>query len=381
VEAPVFGKPVALFEILGFKVQLDFSWILLALLISWSLATGYFPSYYLGLDQSTYWWMGAFGALGLFGSLVFHELAHSIVARHHGIPIRSITLFIFGGVAQMDEEPPSPKAEFFMAIAGPISSFALSAACYLTFEVGYRQNAPVPFLGTVGYLSMANGLLGAFNLVPAFPLDGGRVLRAALWHWKHDIRRATRSASRIGSLFGMVLMLSGVFHVVTGSFMVGVWWFVMGLFLRGAANASYYQVIARTTLGGEPLRRFMTLNPDIVSADLPLEALVEEHFYRSLHDMYPVIQNSHLIGCISSKQIAGIPREQWKRLTVRDVATPCSSDNMVSADADALAALSLMNRTGNSRLMVVDGERLVGIVTLKDLMKLIALKLNLEGVA
>lgn len=325
----MLSKPVALFEILGFKVQMDFSWILLALLISWSLATGYFPAYYLGLDNTTYWWMGAFGALGLFGSLVFHELAHSIVARRYGIPIRSITLFIFGGVAQMDEEPPNPKAEFLMAIAGPISSFGLGAACYLTFEVAYWQDAPVPFLGTVGYLSMANGLLGAFNLVPAFPLDGGRVLRAALWRWKRDVFRATRVASRIGSLFGSLLMLSGVFHVVTGSFMMGVWWFVMGLFLRGAASTSYYQMIARNKLAGEPLRRFMTLNPDTVSADLPLEALVEEHFYRSLHDMYPVMQNSHLIGCISSKQIAGIPRDQWKRLMVRDVATPCSSENTV----------------------------------------------------
>lgn len=376
----MFRKPVALFEILGFKVQLDSSWILLALLISWSLATGYFPAYYLGLEQSTYWWMGAFGTLGLFGSLVFHELAHSIVARHHGIPIRSITLFIFGGVAQMDKEPPSPKAELLMAIAGPISSFALSAVCLLTFEVAYRQNAPVPFLGTVGYLSMANVLLGAFNLVPAFPLDGGRVLRAALWHWKGDILRATSWASRIGSLFGAVLMLSGLFHVVTGSFMLGIWWFVMGLFLRGAANRSHYQMIAHTKLEGEPLHRFMASNPETVSADISVEALVEDHFYRSLHNMYPVTQNSHLIGCVSSKQIAGIPREQWKRLTVRDVATPCSSENTVRADADALAALSLMNRTGNSRLMVLDGERLVGIVTLKDLLKLIALKLDLEGV-
>jgi CBS domain-containing protein len=162
--------------------------------------------------------------------------------------------------------------------------------------------------------------------------------------------------------------------------MVGVWWFVMGLFLRSAASTSYYQSIARSKLAGEPLRRFMTLNPDTVSADLPLDALVEEHFYRSLHDMYPVIQNSHPIGCISSKQIARIPRDQWKRLTVRDVATPCSSENTVRVDADALAALSLMNRTGHSRLMVLDGERLVGIVTLKDLLKLIALKLDLEGV-
>lgn len=377
----MFDKQVTLFTILGFKVKLDFSWTLLALLITWSLATGYFPAYYLGLPNATYWWMGAAGALGLFGSLVFHELAHSIIARRHGLPITSITLFIFGGVAQMDKEPPSPKAELFMAIAGPISSFALSAACYLLFEIGYRSDVPIPVIAVFGYLALANSLLGAFNLLPAFPLDGGRVLRAALWQWKHDLRRATQSASRIGSFFGLLLILFGIVNVITGNFIAGVWWFVMGLFLRGAAGASYYQLITRTTLAGEPIRRFMTANPATVSAELPIDILVEEHFYRSLHDTYPVMDQSRLVGCITSRQIAAIPKSEWSRLTVGEVATPCSADNTVHVDTDALVALSIMNRTGNSRLLVMDGGRLVGIITLKDLLKLLALKLDLGGAA
>ncbi len=266
-----------------------------------------------------------------------------------------------------------------MAIAGPISSFTLSGGCYVASEISYRQGFPLPLVGIFSYLALVNSLLGTFNLIPAFPLDGGRVLRAALWHWKKDLHRATRSASRVGSLFGLILLLSGIFHVITGNFMVGVWWFVMGLFLRSAANASYYQLVARTTLEGEPLRRFMTPNPETVPADLPLDTLVEEHFYRSLHDLYPVIEDSHVVGCITSKQIAGIPRDQWARLTVRDVATPCSKENTVAADVDALAALSIMNRTGNSRLMVMEGDRLVGIIALKDLLKLLALKLDLQG--
>ena len=376
----MFGRRVTLFKILGFKVQLDVSWMFLAVLVTWSLARGYFPAHYLGLSDSTYWWMGTVGAIGLFGSIVFHELAHSLVARHYGIPISSITLFIFGGVAQMEKEPPSPKAEFLMAIAGPISSFALSAASYLAFEVGYQVQLPLSAIGVLGYLAFANSLLGGFNLIPAFPLDGGRALRAGLWHWKNDLRRATRWASMAGSTFGFVLMMAGILHVITGDFMVGVWWFVMGIFLREAAAASYYQMIARTMLGGEPIRRFMTPNPMTVSSDLSLNEVVEEHFYRSLHDIYPVVENSRLIGCISSRQIAGIPREQWTRLTVRNVAVPCSKDNTVGIDTGALAALSTMNRTGNSRLLVLDGDHLVGIVTLKDLMKLLALKLNLERV-
>jgi Zn-dependent protease len=377
----MFGKYLTLFEIFGFKVRLNLNWIFLAALVTWSLAQGYFPSYYLGLADATYWWMGAFGALGLFGSILFHELAHSLVARHYGLQIRSITLFIFGGVAQMDEEPSSPKVEWLVAIAGPISSFVLSAACYLAFAAGYRIHLPIVPLGVIGYLAFVNSLLGGFNLIPAFPLDGGRVLRAGLWQWKKDLGRATRWASRAGSLFGLMLMLSGIFHVVTGNFVVGVWLFVVGLYLRGAAGASYYQVVARTKLEGQPIRRFMMPNPETVSSDLPIDVLVEEHFYRSLHEMYPVMDNERLIGCVNSKQVAGIPRDQWKQLTVRDIVTPCSAENTVAADADARAALLIMNRTGAGRLLVMDGERLAGVVTLKDLLKLLALKLDLEGVA
>jgi Zn-dependent protease/CBS domain-containing protein len=376
----MFSKPITLFEILGFKVQLDFSWVMLAMLITWSLARGYFPAYYLGLPDATYWWMAIAGALGLFGSIIFHEWAHCFVARQHGIPIKSITLFIFGGVAQMDEEPPKPKAEFLMAMAGPLASFALSAACYLIFKAGYQVNLPLSILAVFGYLAFVNSLLGGFNLIPAFPLDGGRVLRAGLWGWKNDFRRATRLACRAGSFFGFVLMLAGIFHVITSSFIVGAWWFILGLFLREAAGTSYYQAFARTTLAGATVRRFMTPDPATVSSALSIDALVEEHFYRSLHDMYPVMEDSRLIGCVSSKHIAKIPRDQWTQLTVRDVAVPCSAENTIAIDTDALAALSMMNRTGNSRLLVMDGDRLAGIVTLKDLMKLLALKLNLEGV-
>jgi Zn-dependent protease/CBS domain-containing protein len=377
----MFSKHATLVDMYGFKIRIDLNWIFLAPLITWSLAQGYFPEYYLGLADATYWWMGAFGTLGLFGSIVFHEWAHALVAKHYDLRIKSITLLIFGGVAQMDEEPPSPRVESLTAIAGPISSFALSAACYLVFAAGYRLHLPIVPLGVIGYLAFVNSLLGGFNLIPAFPLDGGRVLRAALWHWTQDLNRATRWASRAGSLFGLALILSGIFHIITGDFIVGIWWFILGLFLRTAAGTSYYQVVARTTLGGAAIRQFMTPNPETVSSDLALDALVEEHFYRSRHEMYPVMDNARPIGCVHSKQIAGIPRDQWTQLRVRDILTPCSPENTIAADTDALAALSIMKRTGTSRLLVLDGDHLAGVVTLKDLLKLLTLKLDLEGVA
>lgn len=376
----MFGRSVTLFQLLGFKVQVDMSWIFLALLVTWSLAEGFFPAYYLGLPTATYWGMGLIGTLGLFGSLIFHELAHSLVARRFGIPITGITLFVFGGVAHMDEEPPSPKAEFLMAIAGPLSSFALSATSYLLFKAGYRYGLPLSGLGLLGYLAMVNSLLAAFNLVPAFPLDGGRMFRAIVWHWKRDLRAATKLASSLGSWFGLTLLLLGLFHIVTGNFVMGIWWSLMGLFLRGAAGASYYQLVARRTLKGEPIKRFMTANPVTVSTDLSIKAFIDDYVYRYLHDIYPVMKNSQLVGCVETKQIIGLPRDDWGRRTIGDLMKPCSEDNTVGADIDAVTALSIMHRTGNSRLLVVEGHQLVGIIALKDLMKFLSLKLDLEGI-
>lgn len=204
------------------------------------------------------------------------------------------------------------------------------------------------------------------------------MLRAGLWHWTKDIRHATRPACLAGVILGFVLMMVGIFQVVTGDFMVGAWWFILGLFLREAARTSYYELVARIKLERTTIRNFMTAQLDTVSSHLSIDELVEKHFYRSLHDIYPVLDDSRLLGYISSKQIAAIPREEWIRLTVRDVVVPCSAENTVDMHTTATAILELMNKTGNSRLLVTDGEHLVGIVTLRDLMKYLTVKLNLE---
>ncbi len=372
------AKPIMSLTIFGFNVRLHFSWIFIAILVTWSLAKGYFPAYYLGLKASTYWWMGAAGTVGLLGSLLFHELAHSFVAKQQKVPFKNITLFVFGGVAQMEEEPPNPKADFLLALAGPLASFTLSAVCYLLLQAGYASNLPLAVLGVFGYLAFMNSLLGGVNLIPAFPLDGGRMLRAGLWHWTKDIRHATRPACLAGVILGFVLMMVGIFHVVTGDFMVGAWWFILGLFLREAARTSYYELVARIKLERATIRNFMTSHADTVPSHLSIKQFIEEHVYRSLHDLYPVLEDSRLLGYVSTKQITAIPRHEWMHLTVRDVVVPCSAENTVDMHTPATTILSLMNKTGNSRLLVTDGEHLVGIVTLKDLMKYLTLKLNLE---
>ena len=187
----MFGKRMRLFKIFGFSVNIDASWFILAIFIIWSLAKGVFPEYFKGLSSKTYWWMGAGGAFGLFASIIFHELCHSIVAVRYGLPMKGITLFIFGGVAEMSDEPPSPKAEFLMAIAGPVSSVVLGLVFYLIYFAGQRWGWPMPVNGVFSYLTWLNFVLAGFNMLPAFPLDGGRVFRSILWGAKRDLRWAT----------------------------------------------------------------------------------------------------------------------------------------------------------------------------------------------
>ncbi|MGE4014660.1 MAG: site-2 protease family protein, partial [Alphaproteobacteria bacterium] len=188
----MFGRKLKVATLLGFAVYIDLSWLFLAALITWSLASSVFPVDYPGLALSTYWIMGAIGALGLFVSILSHELAHSVVARRFGIPIRGITLFIFGGVAEMEDEPPSAKSEFLMAAAGPLWSVVLAGLFYLAASLG--SGAPPAVHGTLSYLALMNALLAGFNILPAFPLDGGRVFRAGLWHLRKDFVSATRLA-------------------------------------------------------------------------------------------------------------------------------------------------------------------------------------------
>jgi Zn-dependent protease len=358
-------------------VHVDLSWLIIAVLVTWSLARGLFPYDYQGLAPATYWWMGLWGAAGLFFSIVFHELCHSLVARRFGLPMKGITLFVFGGVAEMSEEPSSAKAEFLMAIAGPLSSILLGLLLSaVVLLVGGVLSTPVA--GVLDYLATINLILAAFNLLPAFPLDGGRVLRAALWQWKKNLRWATRIAANIGSGFGILLILLGIFNVIMGRIIGGIWQFMIGMFLRNAAQMSYQQVLIRKALEGETVQHFMKKDPVTAPSSLSLKDLVEDYIYNYHFKMYPVIESGTLIGCITTRQVKDIPRDQWALRTVGDVASRCSSDNTIDPEADALKALSVMSRTGNGRLMVVDDGRLVGIITLKDIMGYISVKLELD---
>lgn len=370
----MFGKAYPLFTLFGFEVRLDLSWLILGALIAWTLAVGVFPLWYEGLSLWTYWVMGLAGAIGLLLSIVFHELSHSLMARRYGLPIRGITLFVFGGVAEMNQEPHSPKAEFFMAVVGPIASFVLAGLLYALYQAGW----PVAIGGVLLWLAAINGVLGVFNLVPAFPLDGGRILRAALWAWKSDFRAATRTAAGIGSGFGILLVVLGFFLFIQGAFIAGVWWFLIGLFLRTAARMTYRDLLMRQVLEGEPVRRFMHGSPVTVAPATSLREFVDDYLYKYQFDLFPVVENGRLLGTAGSREVKGVPREQWERKTVGEVAQPTSPELTVRPETDAVEALSLMSRKNMSRLMVVEEGRVVGILTLKDLLRFFSLKADLN---
>jgi len=373
-------RGMRLFSLFGFEVKLDLSWLLLALLISWSLGAGWFPEEYPGLSRYTYAWMGIAVAVGVFFSIVFHEFSHSIVARYFGMPIRGITLFIFGGVAEMESEPPGPKSEFLMAIAGPISSFLLAAGLKAVTVLAQAGGWPVPIAGVTSTLALINFTVALFNLAPAFPLDGGRVLRAALWHWRRNLQEATFISSRIGRGFGIALMVIGAFAFLTGDLIGGMWWFLIGVFVRGAATSSYQQLMLKDMVQGQPVRNFMRTEPVTVPPSITIDEWLKEYVYRHHFKMYPVVEGSQLLGCISVDSLDTLRTEQRDSARVRDLMETRSAANTVDAGTDTMALLSsILRGDGRARFMVVDADRLVGIISLKDLLELISLKLQIES--
>ena len=375
----MFGKRINLFKLLGFEVRVDLSWIVIAVLVTWSLSKGLFPFQYRGLSAAGYWIMGVIGALGLFASIVFHELSHSLIARRYGLPMKGITLFIFGGVAEMSDEPPNARAEFMMAIAGPLASILVGLVFFIIYNLAFGDKWPILIKGVFQYLYSINFLLAVFNLIPAFPLDGGRILRSILWGVRGNLRWATRISAGIGNAFGIFLIIMGILNILRGSFINGMWWALIGLFVQSAARGSYEQLKTRRALEGEKVRRFMRPDPVTVTPSTTIEQLVEEYIYKYHFKMFPVVESENMVGCITTKQLKDIPKEEWGQKTVGEIVSTCSPDNTISVDEDAVVALSKMNQKGVSRLLVTENNRLAGVIALKDLLEFLSLKIELEG--
>jgi Zn-dependent protease/predicted transcriptional regulator len=355
-------------RILGIPIKVHVSWFLVFGFVTWSLATGYLPDMLPGLSSARYWSMGGTAALLLFGSVLLHELGHSYVALHYRIPIQQITLFVFGGVAQMNREPPGPRAEFLIAIAGPIVSFLLGGAL---LGVAALVNVGQGLVALGLLLGAVNVQLGLFNLIPGFPLDGGRVLRAGLWAWSGDFHRATKHASLAGQGFGMaigatgaVLMVGAATGWIPGPLAAnGGWIGLIGLFLFAAARASRRQAAIRASLARATVEELMVRDVVTVPPDLTVEAAVAEHFLRHGYGGFPVVEDGQLLGLVTVQDVQALPQPLWPWRQVRDIMQTRSSAMETGPHVPAIGALEQMLREGQGRLVVVQDGRVIGLVT------------------
>jgi len=362
-------------KVLGIPIRLHATWFLVAVLVTVSLAAGFFPQQYSGWSPLTYWLVGAVTAVLFFASVLLHELGHSVLALREKVPVKSITLFIFGGVAQIGAEPPTAGAEFRIAIAGPLVSFALAAAFTgLGTAMGGLESLSAP----LAYLGRINLLLGAFNLIPGFPLDGGRVFRALLWKTGGNFRSATRLASRLGQVVALGFVLFGVAQFFFGAgLMGGLWYVFIGWFLNNAAQSSYQQVVLRDLLSGVKARNVMTHQCQTVPAGVPLDRLVEDNILGQGQRCFFVADQGDLKGLITLHNIRRVASGQRGEMTTDQVMTPADSVYQVHPEDDVMEVLQKMDESDVNQVPVVDGGRLLGLITRESLLHDIRLRAEL----
>jgi len=372
-------RGLPLFSVMGIRIVADYSWFLIVALIAGSLSMGWFPSALPGRSFLQYASLGLITAFFFFASVLVHELAHSIVAVLHGIPVRKITLFLFGGVAEINREPGDPKTELKVALAGPAVSAVLAAGFWgAVVLAGIRSGRPAAQLSFL-YLAIANTFLLGFNLLPGLPLDGGRVLRAIIWRVTGDIRRATFIASMTGQALAGVMILVGLIAILFARQIVtGLWLIFIALFLRQAAEASYRQVVLRRAIRGATVGDAMTREVVTVPPAITLDVLVEEQFLHHHFICYPVVEAGRALGFVSIKDVKHVPRERWPETHVGDIMTPLTDANTLRSDDGFPVAMRKLAASGFGRLPVVDYERLVGIVTRGDIMRNLEIRSDLS---
>ena len=360
---------IRLFKAFGIPVEINITWFIIFVLVSWSLVSLYFPTYYPDLSVAEHWIMGLAAALLLFASVVLHELGHSYVAKAHGVPIRRITLFLFGGVSQMTRESSDPVTEIKIAVAGPAVSYVLMAVFAVLYVVASRGNTPEGIAPVIKYLAYVNFLLGTFNLIPGFPLDGGRLLRAVMWKATGNLQRSTYIATRVGGIVGIAFIVIGFLTALRGGFIAGLWFVLIGFFLRQAAEASYLQVVIDSTLKGVKVGDIMKSGVVTVSEDLTIQDLVDGYFFKYHFDCFPVSEGGRLKGLITLNDLKELPREKWRETRVSDIMQKDIASISATVDEAASQVLRRVIRDRCGKLPVVRGDEIVGIITRRDIME------------
>ncbi|MEM3403213.1 MAG: CBS domain-containing protein [Nitrososphaeria archaeon] len=364
-------------SLLGIPVKLHYTLVLGAIFISWTLAVGYLPSEYPGLSSMTYWMIGVISAVLLFASVLVHELAHSHIAKKNGLPVKRIVLFIFGGVSEIEEEPKEAHIELRMALAGPLTSFLIALALWSLQYIARAFEASVIIYAPLEYGAYINAVLGGFNLLPAFPLDGGRVFRAGIWYWKKDLIKATRIATKMGVFFAYLMIFGGLVLIIGGIFIGGLWLTLIGWFLKSGAESSYRHTIIGEALAGVKIRDIMTREVHTVDPDYSIKEVVEMRFSQYKHTGFPVEKDMKLLGIITIEDIRKIPREKWQETKVNEAMTACEKLTCASPDEPAVDALIKMSKHNIGRLPVQDNGKLVGIITRSDILHAIRIRTEL----
>lgn len=372
------GVPLGRF--FGIPVKLHWSWFIVFILVTYALAEWYFPDEYGGWNTATYWGIGAATSILFFSSVLAHELAHSRVAQAAGIPVNAITLFIFGGVSQLAREPGKPRVEFRMAIAGPVTSIVVGGIFWAVYFA--TKDSVEPLSGLAFWLGYINLFLAAFNLIPGFPLDGGRVLRSIVWWRSGNLRRATWIAAIIGRGFGYLFIFGGIFLIILSpreNLYSGLWIAAIGWILENAAVSSYRQVALQDQLRGHKISEIMTRDCPVVSPELTVEALVNQYILTSGRRCFPVVEDGQGLGLVTMHNVKVVPREAWHKRTVREVMTPMDKLKRIGPDEDISAAMQLLTDEGVNQLPVVENNRIIGMVARENLLAFVRTRAELGG--
>jgi len=366
----MFGNAVPLIRISGIQIKIDPSWVLIAALIVWSLSTQYFPALLPDAGTGKIVFLASLGAFGLFASLTLHELGHSVVARQLGLEIRGITLFIFGGLAELGSEPRRARDEFWIAVAGPAVSLALALLFGALQDLATSRDG----LAMWAYLAYVNWALALFNLIPAFPMDGGRVLRAALWARSGDMNRATAQAAFTGIVFGIGLIGLGLYSVLFMPGIGGFWTVLIGFFVYSSARANHARAKQLMTLTSARVSDLMTRDPICAGPDLTLSELFHHVMMRNKLSFIPVCDGARVLGIVDSGALKTLPPDRWADARVRDVMIPAALGNTIAANLPAQEALNRMIESGRRKFLVLENRKLVGVLSITDLMEVLAIR-------
>lgn len=370
------GRAFNIGKLFGVQLRLDYTWFLIFLVVTGSLSLHYFPQEFPGWGWMLYWAMGIVTSLLFFASVVTHELAHSYLAMTNGVPVKSITLFVFGGIAQITREARRPSIELKMAAAGPGSSLLLGglfgAVAWLT------QSTSEPLSAMAFWLLYVNVSLAAFNLLPGFPLDGGRVFRSILWHFTGNYERSTRIAAWVGRSIGLLMILGGIlFAYFEQQWFSGVWLAFIGWFLTSAARNSYRQAQWRGALSRLQVSQVMTSEYAAVPQNLTISELVQHYVFPAGRNFFMVADGDRPVGFMTLAAIKSIPRERWDTTLLKDVAIPLGKALVAYPEQDVLSVFEEMNADDVSYVPVMNGDVVVGIIARDTLLRLLNIRSEL----